>query len=295
MESYRKAGVNFLNLNVGFGDMESLEIFSILEMIRGFINDNEDKYSLVKSLDDIENCINSDKLAIAFDLEGVNAIDGNISLLDEYYQQGVRQLLLCYNKNNIAGSGCMDNDIGLTDFGKAVVKHMNVLGMVVDCSHTGFQTTLDIMETSTQPVIFSHSNPYSLAKHPRNISDTQIKLCASLGGVIGINGISIFLGEKIPSAQRMVENIDYIAQLVGPMHAGIGLDYGFGPAEMVRLAKANPSLFPPQHGFDEVLILHPKYIPDIANGLIARGYKDQDIAGIMGENFLRIVKQVWKS
>ena len=101
-------------------------------------------------------------------------------------------MLFAYNLNNEAAGGCHDKDIGLSTFGKAIVKEMNRLGIIIDCSHAGLKTTMDIMEHSTKPIVFSHSNPRAICEHERNITDDQIKACAKIGGVIGINGMGIF-------------------------------------------------------------------------------------------------------
>ena len=110
-----------------------------------------------------------------------------------------------------------------TDFGTHVVTDTNRVGMLVDVSHMGYAATMEVFEISQDPVIFSHSNPAGLRAHVRNISDEQIKACAQTGGVIGINGIADFLGGT--TSERFIEHIEYVIDLAGPDHVGIGLDY----------------------------------------------------------------------
>ena len=295
LKLYKESDVSFLSLNVGFGKMSSEKILPIIKRLQAFISDNSDGYHQVKTSKDILFCQNKKILGIAFDLEGVDALNGDIDMLETYYQLGVRQLLLAYNTNNLAGGGCQDDDEGLTIYGKSIVKKMNEVGIIIDCSHTGYHTTFEIMENSAYPVIFSHSNTFYLCNHKRNIKDDQIKACAQTGGVIGINGIGIFLDESNKATiSKMVEHIDHVAQLVGPKHVGIGLDYVFDQNEVQEIVKNNPEIFPKEHGYHEVAIISPVQIPEIALALEKRGFLESDIRGVLGENFFRICKQVWK-
>ena len=120
---------------------------------------------------------------------------------------------------------------------------MNRVGMVVDVSHMSYQASMEAFETSTSPVIFSHSNPNGLRPHMRNISDEQIKACARTGGVVGINGIGDFLGGT--SSELVVENIEYVMDLAGSEHVGLGLDYVIDKQELTDYIKNHPDTFPP--------------------------------------------------
>ncbi len=121
--------------------------------------------------EDVRQAKRAGKLAVAFDLEGMNALNEDLGMVGLYYRLGVRQALFAYNLNNAAGGGCHDQDVGLTDFGRAVVQEMNRVGMLVDCSHSAYRTTMEAMEISNAPVVFSHSNPKAVWDHGRNIRD----------------------------------------------------------------------------------------------------------------------------
>ena len=127
-------------------------------------------YTLAGTIAEVRAARAAGRMAVAFDLEGMNALDGSLDLLRLVHTLGVRQILFAYNRNSIAGGGCHDEDTGLTGFGRAAVREMNALGMLIDCSHCGYRTTLEAMERSRAPVIFSHSNPRALprprAEHP---------------------------------------------------------------------------------------------------------------------------------
>ena len=159
LQRYKNSGVNFVSLNIGM-DMDSFEnVIQVLAGFRNTITSHPDEYILALTVNDILDAKEVGKLAIAFDLEGSDPLLGNVNLVSFYYDLGVRQMLLAYNKDNRASGGCMEGDIGLTDFGRDVIREMNRVGMVVDVTHMGFRATMEAFETSTKPVIFSHSNP----------------------------------------------------------------------------------------------------------------------------------------
>jgi membrane dipeptidase len=144
----------------------------------------------------------------------------------------VNQIHFAYNRNNSVAGGCHDDAQGLTPLGHRVLKAVNDAGMLMDCSHTGRQCSLEIMAASDQPVIFSHANPLALADHGRNITDEQIKACAATGGVVCICGVSKFLGNDEPTVDDVVRHVAYVADLVGVEHVGIGLDISFHESEL---------------------------------------------------------------
>jgi membrane dipeptidase len=293
LKRYKGSGVNFVSINIGM-DMDSFEnIFQVLAGYRNYIHSHSEDYVLALSVDDILGAKDSGRLAIAFDLEGSEPLLGNIDLISLFYDLGVRQMLLAYNKDNRASGGCLEGKWGLTDFGKEVIREMNRVGMVVDASHMGYRATMDAFEISKDPVIFSHSNPSRLRSHVRNISDEQIQACAKTGGVIGINGIGDFLGGT--QSEKVIENIEYVMNLVGPEHVGIGLDYVVDKQELMDYVTNNPDIFPPDKMKDLLAFVEPEQFPEFTDLLCKRGYSEQIIQGILGGNFLRVAKAVWKS
>ena len=289
---YKNKGVTFVSLNIGM-DMDSFEkVMQVVARFRKYIASHPDRYLLALSVSDILAAKESGKLAIAFDLEGSEPLLGNINMISFYYDLGVRQMLLAYNKDNRASGGCMEGNIGLTEFGKDVIREMNRVGMVVDVSHMGYRATMEAFEVSSKPVIFSHSNPKGLREHARNISDEQIKACAQTGGVIGINGIGDFLGGT--SSELIVQNIEYVLNLVGPEHVGIGLDYVIDKQEVLDYIKNNPDVFPADKIADFMTFVEPEQIPEFTELLYQKGYSEQVISGILGGNFLRVARETWK-
>lgn len=292
LKRYQNSGVNFVSLNIGM-DLNSFEnTVQVLARYRKSIRSQPDEYVLAFTVEDVLRAKESGKLAIAFDLEGSEPLLGNLHLISLYYDLGVRQMLLAYNRDNRASGGCMEGQTGLTAFGKEVIKEMNRVGMVVDLSHMGFRATMEACQISTAPVIFSHSNPSGLREHARNISDEQIKACAQTGGVIGINGIGDFLGGT--RSELIVKNIEYVMDLVGPEHAGIGLDYVVDKQELIDYVEGHPDIFPPEKIQDYLSFVEPEQFPEFTELLHTKGYSEQVIQGILGGNFLRVAKEVWK-
>jgi membrane dipeptidase len=273
--------------------MDSFEnVIQVLARFRSYIASHSDDYVLALTVNDILTAKKSNRLAIAFDLEGSDPLLGNLNMVSFYYDLGVRQMLLAYNKDNPASGGCMEGNIGLTEFGRDVIKEMNRVGMVVDVSHMGYQATMEAFQTSTRPVIFSHSNPKGLREHARNISDEQILACAKTGGVIGINGIGDFLGGM--ESELILQNIEYVLNLAGPEHVGLGLDYVIDKQELIDYIEGHPDVFPPDKFHDYLAMVEPEQFPEFTELLYQKGYSEQVIGGILGGNFLRVAKEVWK-
>jgi membrane dipeptidase len=291
----REAGVTVVSLNVYF-DLHPPEVaFSMLASFRQWVQQNRTEYTLVQSVVDIESAQRDGKLAIVFDIEGGRAVEPHPGLVEVFYRLGVRWMLLAYNKNNRLGGGCQDDDPGLSDYGRTIIDEMERVGMVLCCSHTGYRTAREAMERSRQPVIFSHSNPRALWDHPRNIPDDLLRACARTGGVVNLSGIGIFLGDNDNSTEALLRHVDYVAELVGPEHVGLGLDYVFDRSELDQHIRSRPDLYPVERGYTSgIAMVEPERIAAIAEGLLARGYKRTEIQGILGHNNLRVARQVWK-
>lgn len=297
LRRHKDAGVDVVCINVGFDAAPREDPIILLADFRRWLRSHSDQFILVESVQDIERARAERKLAVCFNLEGGRALYGHASMVSLYYDLGVRWMLFAYNRNNELAGGCQDTDSGLTDLGREVIVEMERVGMVICCSHIGDRSAMEILELASKPVIFSHSNPQSLWRHPRNISDAAIRACARTGGVIGINGVGIFLGNNDIRVERIIEHIDYVVDLVGVAHVGIALDYAyeFDEDEVRAYFKAHPETFPPDSYPDGgILLMPPERLPSIAEHLLKRGYSGDDVRNIMGGNHLRIARSVWK-
>jgi membrane dipeptidase len=295
LQRLRDTGVDVVMLNIGFGEQGVEDHVRMLASFRDWLALHTDSYRLIRSMHDIAAARAAGQLAVGFDIEGMNALGSQASLVRLYAELGVRWMLVAYNKNNPAGGGCHDDDSGLTPFGRAVLAEMAAVGMLVCCTHTGTRTVREVIDTHPHPVIFSHSNPRAVHDHARNIPDDLIRACAARGGVIGINGIGIFLGRNDASSAAYVRHIDHVAQLVGVQHVGLGLDYVFDQQELDDYVTQMKGTFPPGMGYEAgVRMVRPEQLPEIVDGLLQRGYSDADVQKVLGLNWLRVAQQVWK-
>lgn len=296
LDAWRKNSVDYVSINVGFDVMDWQQTIKTLAAYRNWVLANDDRFILVNKIDDVENAKKEGKLAVSFDIEGMNALNGDINMVGLYHRLGVRQMLFAYNLNNEAAGGCHDDDIGLTSFGKAIVEEMNRIGIVIDCSHTSFKTTMDIMSHTSKPVVFSHSNPTTIWKHQRNITDEQIKACTETGGVVGVNGMGIFLGDNDISTDTILRHLCYLSDLVGTEHVGFGFDYSPQiDIDVGDILASRPDFWPAGNSYDTPGINHagPAQFIEICAGLTDHGFSISDIKGMLGENFKRVATIVW--
>ena len=295
LERWRAAGIDYLSINAGYDVMPWTKTLEATSQYRHWIRTHPDLFVQVETVADIDQARREGKLAVAFDLEGMNALNGDIGMVDLYYRLGVRQMLFAYNRNNLAGGGCHDEDVGLTDFGREVIREMNRVGMVVDCSHCAYRTSMEAIEASESPVIFSHANARELCDHERNIWDDQIRACAATGGVIGVTGVGIFLGPKGPTVEHLAEHIDHMVALVGADHVGFGMDSVLHAHKAHQPFTRSREYWPERQYPDSGTgYVPPEEAPRLTQALLDRSYSEKDIRGILGENFRRVAKAVWK-
>jgi len=297
LRRHKKSGFDFVSINVGM-DMNPIDqVMKTIAWFRHWLGQHPDEFQLVDTLADVKAAKAAGKLAVAFDLEGSKMLLEDVAMVEVYRDLGVRQAHLIYNRNNTVGGGCHDEDIGLTAYGREVVRAINRAGIMMDCSHNGERTSLDIMETSEKPVIFSHANARALIDHQRNITDRQIDACAATGGVIGINGIRLFLGTEDNFAEPMANHIDYMVQRVGSDHVGIGVDISFDLGLDDHPKHEDRAYWWPASGrYGRTLSggAGPEVLPEIEQILRNRGYGASDIDKVFGLNFLRVAEQSWQ-
>ncbi|PZF84730.1 dipeptidase [Jiangella anatolica] len=230
---------------------------------------------------------------------------GDLDLVDAAHELGVLHTADCaYNTMTFVGTGCTERyDAGLSHFGLEFVRRCNRVGVIVDTAHSGRQTTLDACAASEQPVLATHTCAEALYRHDRAKSDEELRAIAATGGVIGVVTVPAFLAppdHPRPTIELTLDHIDHIVALVGWEHAGIGTDWPLGYSHdlqqrfIVPLLNANG--FRPEHHIDVTATLEGfrdyRDLVNITRGLVARGYTDEQIAGILGENFLRVLETV---
>jgi membrane dipeptidase len=241
------------------------------------IEKNQDDISLVTNYNQIEEANKARKIAAILSIEGGEALEGDLGVLRVLYGLGVRLLTLTWNqRNQIAdGIGEFRTGSGLTEFGLKVIDEMNDLRMLIDVSHLSETGFWDVIKRSKAPIVASHSNCYALCHHLRNLKDEQIKALANKGGVIGITFVPNFLTQekRKTTIKDVVKHIDYLVKKAGIDCVGLGSDFDGTGALPLGL-----------EGVDK--------IPNITEELLNQGYKEKDIKKILGENFLRVFKEV---
>ena len=293
---HKAAGFDAITVNIGFGEQGPEEHLRMIAALRHWLVARPEEYLLLMEADDVERARSTGRLAVGFDIEGANAVGDQLSLIQLYYDLGVRWMLMAYNTSNRAGGGCQDEDGGLTNFGRAMVAEMERVGMLLCLSHTGHRTVREVLAMATQPLIFSHSNCAALHPHPRNIPDELIRACAATGGVVGINGVGIFLGKNDISSETYARHVDHVVQLVGPAHVSIALDYVFDMRELDEHLEKMKGTFPPGLGYEMgARFVPPEQLEEIVVTLQGWGYSDADLTALLGGNLLRLAKQVWKA
>jgi membrane dipeptidase len=296
----RRGGLTAINATVavieGFNDT----IRSIAGWYRMF-----EQYSSfirpVRAVKDIYRAKEEGKTGIIFGFQNTSPIEDDLDRLTIFKELGVRIIQLTYMERNYVGDGCLERtDCGLSRFGLEVIEEMNRLGILIDLSHVGYRTVMDAIEASKKPVAFTHANPGGLCNHPRNKTDEQIKALAKKGGVIGANVFPPFLSAGSKATMKdFIDAIDYLVALVGIDHVSIGTDFTEGQPraffDYILKGKSKKELAMEL----DYPIVNPEGIrssaefPNITRALLERGYSETDTKKIMGENLIRLFREVW--
>lgn len=256
-------------------------------------------------VDDIIRAHKEGKLALVPSIEGAAMIENELDRIDILYGFGVRLMGITYSESNALGSGLKENgDGGLTAFGRKAVERMNKLGMAIDCSHTGVKTTLDVIEASTKPIFLTHVGARALWESKRLAPDEVLKACADKGGVIGIEAAphtTLTDRDRVHSIDTYMEHFEYIKDLVGIDHVAFGPDTLYGDHVGLHHAYAAHLSTRGTQGvkeFPEVEYVRGLENPteasiNILRWLVKHDYSTEDIQKVLGQNILRVLKEVW--
>jgi len=261
-----------------------MQIESLLEDI-----EESDKFFLITKKDDLLRVGQEDKIGVLIDLEGAEALEPGIEMLDLIHRLGVRMLGLTWNQRNLLASGIgdMSSRGGLTSMGIEVIKKMKNLGMILDVSHLSPVGVDDVLCNYDGIVIASHAGASSVYYCDRNLSDDHIRRIAKTGGVIGIPAFPSLLSNNKTSIETVVNHIDKIINLVGEDHVGIGADFVdyFEPLIKKGLLGTEWIVQPEDitKNFNSA-----SDFPKLRTSLKKRGYSEEIIRKIMGENFFRV-------
>jgi len=286
------------------------------DAMQSLLDTHKDKIELATTAADIKRIVKSNKIAAFLTVEGGHTIDDDLRVLRMYYQLGIRSMTLTHSRNNNWADSSTDTPQhnGLTDFGREVVREMNRLGMLVDLSHVADKTFYDALAVTTKPVIVSHSSMRALSDVPRNVTDEMLWALAKNGGVIGITFGEGFVNPSDAEALRsaiktetsdtsltgralddhaaedvrklfgtrlkvaatvedVADHIDHAVKIAGIDHVGIGSDFD--------------GVSGPPNGLDDV-----SKMPVLIAELMKRGYGKRALKKILGENTLRVIREV---
>ena len=254
-----------------------------------------------RSTADIRKAREDGLTAIVLGFQNVSAFEDRLGAVELFKDAGVGIAQLTYNTQNLVGSGCYESrDSGLSDFGREVVAEMNRVGMLIDLSHVGARTSEDAIRESTKPVAYTHCLPAGLKRHPRNKTDAQLRFIAENGGVVGVTMFPAFLKRGAhATVEDYVEAIDYVIDIIGEDAVAIGTDFtqGYGPDffEWITRDKGDARKLTE---FDTTM--NPKGIrtiaefPNLTHAMNRASWSESRIRKIMGENWMRILAEVWE-
>ena len=297
-EDMRKGGLSAANCTVSVWEGFKDTVANIAEMKR-MIRDNSDLLRLVRTTADIDAAKLSNKTGIILGFQNAQAFEDNLGTIEAFADMGVRVVQLCYNTQNLIGTGCYERDGGLSGFGHEVVAEMNRVGVMIDLSHVGAKTSKQTIIASTKPVCYSHCLPSGLKEHPRNKSDEQLKFIASRGGFIGVTMFPPFLKRGADSTvDDYVEAIDYVINVAGEDCVGVGTDFtqGYGESffDWITHDKGRHRRLT-----DFGTIRNPEGIrtigelPNLTAAMQRAGWTESRIRKVIGGNWMQVFKAVW--
>jgi membrane dipeptidase len=297
-EDMRKGGISAANCTVSVWEDFKGTVANIAHM-KKLIRDNADLLTLGRSTADIEQAKRDGKTAIVLGFQNAHAFEDQLGYIEAFHDMGVRVVQLCYNTQNLIGTGCYERDGGLSGYGHEVVAEMNRVGIMVDLSHVGAKTSEEAILASTKPVTYSHCLPAGLKEHPRNKSDAQLKFIADHGGFIGVTMFPPFLKRGIESTvDDYVEAIDYIVNLVGEDCVGVGTDFtqGYGDEffEWLTHDKGTNRRLTKFGAIQNPLGIRTiGEMPNLTAAMERAGWPAAKITKVMGRNWFRVFGEVW--
>jgi len=296
MEAFRNADISDPTtipmpppLELGFAQQSAFKMMRTLFDVEA---QSDGQVKITRTVDELEDCIENDVLAMILHFEGVGMIDENLDALEVFYHAGLRSLGIVWSRPNIFGHGVPfrfphspDTGDGLTDAGKALVRKCNEMGIMVDLSHLNEKGFWDVAKISDAPLVATHSNVHALSQTPRNLTDKQLEAIKESDGMVGLNFATAFLredgGKGVTAEERsatpiatMVKHIDYMVEVLGIDRVGLGSDFdGAGiPSEIGDVAG----------------------LPKLVAALEDAGYDEESLNKLTHQNWIRVLRKTWK-
>ncbi|MFC3025038.1 dipeptidase [Vibrio zhugei] len=297
-EDMRKGGITAANCTVSVWEGFQNTVDNIVAM-NALLDENSDLVLKVRKTEDIRRAKQAGKTGVMMGFQNAHAFEDQLGYVQIFKDLGVGVVQMCYNTQNLVGTGCYERDGGLSGFGHEIVAEMNDVGMMCDLSHVGAHTSKEVILASKKPVCYSHCLPSGLKDHPRNKSDEELKFIADHGGFVGVTMFAPFLKNGIHSTvDDYVEAIAYIYNLVGEDQIGIGTDFTQGHGQSFFEWLTHDKGYARRlTNFGE--IINPDGIrtlgdfPNLTEALLRHGFTEPQVRKIMGENWLRVLGDVW--
>ena len=298
LEDMRRGGLSAANCTVSVWEGFQATVDNIVAT-NALMEECSDLVLPVRTTADIRRAKQEDKTGIIFGFQNAHAFEDQIGYVEIFKKLGVGIVQLCYNTQNLVGTGCYERDGGLSGFGREIVAEMNRVGVMCDLSHVGANTSREVILESSRPVCYSHCLPSGLKEHPRNKSDEELKFIADHGGFVGVTMFTPFLRAGVNATiDDYVEAIVYVMNIVGEDGIGIGTDFTQGHDQAFFEWLTHDKGYARRlTSFGE--IINPKGIRTIGEfgnlteALLRHGLSEAQVRKIMGENWVRVLADVW--
>lgn len=312
VENARRSGITAVNATCsasGVGADSFIGTVSNIAFWEREFTAHPDVLMKVRTIADLQEAKRSKRVGVILGFQDTTMFDLDVARVDLFHHLGVRIAQLTYNLRNLVGDGCLEPaNGGLSAFGRQVVRRMNELGMLVDLSHVGRQTTMDAINASTAPVAATHTGCAALNDVPRNKPDTILRALAQKGGVAGIYLMPFLKAQGQPNADDFVRHVSHAVNVCGEDHVGVGSDLSITPLDLTPEFRAKHAGFVQMRraagisapGEAEDVF---NYVPDfnsprrmelIADALAKAGHGSSRIEKIIGANWMRLLGEVWK-
>lgn len=297
-EDMSKGGVTAVNCTVSVWEGFQKTVDNI-NMMKEAIRESDDILMLARTTADIYEAKKNNKTGIILGFQNAYAFEDDLSYISLFKDLGVNVVQLCYNTQNLVGTGCYERDSGLSGFGREVVQEMNRVGILIDLSHVGAKTSSEVIAESGRSVCYSHCCPVGLKAHPRNKTDEQLLEIVDANGFVGVTMFSPFLKRGASaSIEDYLEAIEYTLDVVGEDNVGIGTDFtqGYDQAFFDWITH-DKGRYRRLTDFGQVV--NPKGIrtigefPNLTASMARAGWREERIRKVMGENWMRMFEAGW--
>ena len=309
VEAARASGITAINLTVGVvGNRPEPFERTVEDLARreAFLTRHPGTFLKVLGADDVARAKETGRLGVVYGFQDTVMLEGRPERLDLFHGLGVRVVQLTYNDRNLVGDGCLEpGDAGLSRHGVEIVERMAARGMLVDLSHCGTRTTREAILASERPVSATHTGCRAVYDHPRNKRDEELRLLADRGGVVGVYLMPFLNARGAPRTADVVAHLEHALRVCGEDHVGVGSDQAVVPVHadagyraMVEATveeRMRRGISAPREDTPPFVpeLNHPRRLERVADALLARGHAERVVEKVVGENWLRLFREVW--